>query len=314
VPEELREALRVARQRTEATAQASALWRRLEAVHVPRSLYVACSVTPFALFALGIGIGLASVWLLPARRASVPQTLAWALWLPLIPLSYVAFEIGLRDLLASGVDWISATFAAVPPASNGAPPGCRLCGAPLTIEPDDIFVRCVYCETESLVGVSAGRLKAFASARDQAAGSASRATELLLRRQRAARFQIKGRTFAVAGLVALPLVWSFSRSWQSSVWSLALALDVLVLGICLWWFAREAFMPPVSIDEVYEIEEQFHGRGVAHKQQAEASPKAEPNPALRRWDDNASQRINFLVPLIPSVLFAALQAVLIWNF
>lgn len=310
VPDELRQALRVARQRTQATARATAQWRRLEAVRIPRALYVVSAVTPFAFFASGIVASLAVAWLVPARRASVPQALAWVMWMPLIPLTYVAFEIGLRNLLASGVDWISAMFASLPPAVEGAPPGCRLCGAPLTVEPDDVFVRCVYCDTESLVGVSSERLAAFAAARARAEGSASRATELLLHRRRAARFQVVGRTMTIAGLVVLLLIWSFSGSWQSSAWSLALAPDVWLLGICLWWFAREPFLPPVRIDEVYELAEQFHGHNIARARPTETSSMM----TLRRWDDNASESVNFLIPLILTLLFAAMQAALIWNF
>jgi hypothetical protein len=309
VPEELRRLLRLARERTQATTRAAAQWRQLEAVRVPRALYVACSLMPLALFAGGIVAGLAVAWLIPARRAAVAPALAWTTWLPLIPLTYAAFERGLRAMLASGVDWISATFASLPPANEGGPPRCRLCGAPLTIEPDDIFVRCAYCDAESLVGVSPERIAAFAAARDKAKASASRATELLVRRRRAAGFEVKGRTLLVAGLLVLPLIWSFSRSWQSSVWSLALTADVWVLGICLWWLAREPFLPPVRIDEVYELAEQFRGRDATSARPVEASSPG----ALRRWDDNASDSVNFLAPLIPTALFAVLQAALIWN-
>ncbi|HWT02952.1 MAG TPA: hypothetical protein VN256_22065 [Pyrinomonadaceae bacterium] len=309
VPDELRRALIVARERTQAGARAAALWRRLEAVRVRRAFYVVCSVTPFALLAAGLGAGLAAALLVPAGRAMVPRALAWAVWLPLVPVTYFACKVGLRNLLASGVDWISATYASVPPASEGGPPGCRLCGSPLTVETEDVFVRCAYCDTESLVGVSAERVEAFAAAGARAEGSAARATELLLRWRRAARFQVVGRTLAVAGLVVFPLVWSLSRSWQSSAWSLALAPDVWFLGICLWWVAREAFLPPVGIDEVYEMAERFRGRDVAPAPAAEFSPPA----SLRRWDDNASERVNFLVPLIPTLLFAALQTALIWK-
>jgi hypothetical protein len=310
VPDELRRALRLARERTRATALAAALWRRLESVRVPRALYVASSVAPLTLFAAGVACGLAAVLLIPARRAMVPRVLAWAVWLPLVPVMYVACEVGLRNLLASGVDWIAATYASVPPATEGGPPGCRLCGAPLTVEPEDVFVRCAYCDTESLVGVSSARLKAFAAAGARAEGSASRAAELLLRRQRAARFQVTGRTLAVAALVVLPLVWSFSQVWQSSAWSLALGVDVWFLGVCLWWVAREAYLPPVRIDEVYELAEQFRGREVEPARTAEPDPPS----SLRRWDDHASERVNFLVPLVLTLLFAALQAALIWDF
>jgi hypothetical protein len=309
VPDELRRALRLARERTRATALAASLWRSLESVRVSRALYVASSVAPLALFAAGIVCGLAVVLLAPSRRVMVPRLLAWAVWLPLIPVMYVACEVGLRNLLASGVDWIAATYASVPSATEGGPPGCRLCGAPLTVEPEDVFVRCAYCDTESLVGVSAERVKAIAAAGARAEGSASRAAELLLRRRRAARFQVTGRTLAVAGLILLPLVWSFSQVWQSSAWSLALAADVWFLGVCLWWVAREAFMPPVRIDEVYELAEQFHGREV---ERARAGDSPSPS-SLRRWDEHASERVNFLVPLILTVLFAALQAALIWD-
>lgn len=310
VPEEHRRALRTARERTEATARAIARWRRLEAIHVPRALYVVASLVPFSIFAIGIAGALAAAALGYGDRASIPRTLALAVWLPLIPTMYVAGEIGLRNLLRSGVDWMRATLASLPPATEGGLPRCRRCGAPLAVEPDDVFVRCAYCDTESLVGVSPERVSAFDAARSRAEGSAVRAAELLLRQRRATRFQVVGRTLAIAGLAIPAIVWSFVRSWQSSPWSLLVAFDVWVLGICLWWFAREAFLPPVRIDEVFEMAEAFYGRDAAPAPDPTEPTTSQP---VRNWYDNSNDSSNFAVPGIVALLFLVLEALLIWT-
>ncbi len=312
VPEEHRRALRIARERTEATARAIARWQRLDAIHVPRALYVAASLVPFSIFTVGIACALVAVAVGYGEPASIPRTMALAVWLPLIPTMYVAGEIGLRNLLRSGVDWMSATLASLPPATEGGPARCRRCGAPLAVEPNDVFVRCAYCDTESLVGVSPERVSAFDAARSQAEGSAVRAAELLVRQRRAARFQIVGRTLAIAGLVVPVLVWSFARSWQASPWSLLVALDVWVLGICLWWFAREAFLPPVRIDEVFEMAETFSGRDVARATAPEPTVPSSSQPVCA-WYDSSNDSSNFTVPGVVALLFLALEALLIWT-
>jgi predicted RNA-binding Zn-ribbon protein involved in translation (DUF1610 family) len=42
-------------------------------------------------------------------------------------------------------------MAAAPPARDKAAPGCRSCGAPLSVEPEAIAATCVYCGTDSLI-------------------------------------------------------------------------------------------------------------------------------------------------------------------
>ena len=42
-------------------------------------------------------------------------------------------------------------LAALPPVASGAPPRCRMCGAPLLLEPSAIAATCGYCSTDSVV-------------------------------------------------------------------------------------------------------------------------------------------------------------------
>ena len=59
-----------------------------------------------------------------------------------------------------------------------------------------------------------------------------------------------GRTCILAGLLILPLIWSFVTSLHTANLSVLIALDVWVLGICIFWNAREAFLPPVTPEEL----------------------------------------------------------------
>ena len=61
----------------------------------------------------------------------------------------------MRNLLVSGAARIGVAFAAIPSTSENGELNCRECGAPLTIEAGDILVRCLYCETESIVRLDA---------------------------------------------------------------------------------------------------------------------------------------------------------------
>ena len=46
--------------------------------------------------------------------------------------------VGIKMILVSGAARVGAAFAAAPPSAPGAPPSCRLCGAPLTVSKDDL--------------------------------------------------------------------------------------------------------------------------------------------------------------------------------
>jgi LSD1 subclass zinc finger protein len=48
---------------------------------------------------------------------------------------------------------LHTAMAARPPARPGGPATCRECGAPLTVAPGDLGVRCAYCTTDNLVAI-----------------------------------------------------------------------------------------------------------------------------------------------------------------
>ena len=109
-----------------------------------------------------------------------------------------------------------------------------------------ILVRCLYCEAESIVRLDQSGLHALQSRLGSAQSNLAQAMAALAKHASLTAFFIRGRTYTIAGLLILPLVWSFAGSWQSSYWSLLIALDVWVLGMCVFWLFREAFLAPVT--------------------------------------------------------------------
>ncbi|HNN96871.1 MAG TPA: hypothetical protein PKI03_31595 [Pseudomonadota bacterium] len=49
---------------------------------------------------------------------------------------------------------IATHFAARPPVRRGAPPDCRVCGAPLPVEAQRLLVLCGYCQAENVTGLN----------------------------------------------------------------------------------------------------------------------------------------------------------------
>ena len=77
--------------------------------------------------------------------------------MPLIVVSYRESTLGLRMELGAGM-------AAKPPAQRGGPVQCRVCGAPLSVPPGALGVRCGYCSTDNLVALSPRWVTKFGSA------------------------------------------------------------------------------------------------------------------------------------------------------
>jgi hypothetical protein len=63
-------------------------------------------------------------------------------------------------------------------------------------------------------------------------------------------FRYAGGALVIVAFLILPLIWSFSAEMQVSYWSVLIALDVWVLAVCLFWYVREAFLPPATIEEL----------------------------------------------------------------
>ena len=296
VPAAYREELRLARDLDQTTRRAIAEWARLDHVKVPRWWFVSTVSIPFLLLAAGLAILLTLGILRIVSRTNLPWFVAIFVWLPLIPAALLASSTGMRNLLVSGAARIGVAFAAI--ASEGEV-NCRQCGAPLTVEADDILVRCLYCGTESIVRVDTAQMRSNVGT---AKMSLAQAMAALTKHAELASFETRGRVYVIAGLLVLPLVWSFVFAVQLSYWSFLIALDVFVLSLCVFWMMREAFLSPVTIEELDALRTDKHVR----KQRVAGT---------RGWYDHASERVNFLIPLVVTLMFVAIEVIVLmgWN-
>lgn len=297
-----REELRLARNLDSASREAAQQWMRLTRIKVPRWQLICAAIAPFVLLTGSLIILLIFALL----RVVSGQALPWSLggvWLILIPAQLLAANVAMKNVLVSGATNVGATFAAGPPAAAGEPPNCRQCGAPLSVQPDDVLVRCIYCEAESIVRLDKLDLETLRMRVASAQSSLAQAMSALTKHSKLAGLETRGRTYIIAGLLVLPLVWSFVGSWNSSYWALLIALDVFVLVMCLFWNIREAFLPPVTIEELYALLESS-----TEQTQPDDQRKARVL-GTRGWYDNAFDRVNFLVPAFVTLIFVAIQIV-----
>src|SRR5262245_31268207 len=144
IPQQYQDELRLTRELDEATRQAARAWSRLNQVNLRRWWFVCAAFAPFILMGGGLAAVLITGLLGKAGRSALPMLSGVGIWLPLIPVQAVAAIVGIKMILVSGAASVGAAFAAAPPSAPGAPPNCRLCGAPLTVNEDDLVVRCVY--------------------------------------------------------------------------------------------------------------------------------------------------------------------------
>lgn len=149
----------------------------------------------------------------------------------------------------------------------------------------------------------------------------------LMKHARLARLETRGRTYIIAALLILPVLWSFLESWNSSYWSLLIALDVFVLSLCLFWNVREAFLLPVTLDDLERLlgspPEPLPETSMGSSRQPTSSDASSrqvwPNVTSREapgkvsgtrgWYDNAFERVNFLIPALVTLLFVAIQII-----
>lgn len=289
VPARYREELRLARDLDETTRRAVAEWARLDRVKVPRWLFVVAASVPFLLMAGGLA------GLLISRGANLPRLVAIFVWFPLAPLALLASSIGMRNLLVSGAARIGVAFAAIPSESGL---NCRQCGAPLSVEAGDVLVRCLYCEAESIVRLDESQMRSLRRDVGTAKQSLAQAMAALAKHAELASFETRGRVYLIAGLLVLPVVWSFVLAVQTSYWSLLIALDVFVLSLCLFWMMREAFLPPVTVEELDAL------------RTSERRPQKRP-AGTRGWYDRAFEPLNYLIPLLITLMFVAIEAFVI---
>ena len=298
VPEVYREELRLTRDLDSATRKAAEQWLRLAQIKVSQWQLTTAAIAPFVLMTSSLVILLSAAWLRVVSAHALPGLLA-GLWITLIPAQLLAANVAMKNVLVSGATNVGAAFAATPPSSPDAPPNCRQCGAPLSVRPDDVLVRCIYCETESIVRLDKVAMETLRTRVASAQSSLAEAMTALVKHSKLASLETRGRTYVIAGLLVLPFLWAFLESWNSSYWSLLIALDVFVLAMCLFWNIREAFLSPVTIEELEAVVDSSTDH-----------PKTRA-PGTRGWYDHSSDRVNYIVPACVTLLFLAIQIIVL---
>ena len=301
VPQIYREELRLTRDLDSATREAAAQWLRLAQIKVPRWWLICAAIAPFVLLTGGLTILLIAAWLRVVSGPALPGLLL-CVWLILIPAQLLAANVAMKNVLVSGATNVGAAFAARPPAAAGEPPNCRQCGAPLSVQPDDVVVRCVFCEAESIVRLDKMAIESLRTRVASARASFAEAMTALTKHSKLASLETRGRTYVIAGLLVLPFVWSLLESWNSSYWALFIALDLFVLAMCVFWNVREAFLPPVTIEEL---------EAVSGKSERTGSDDHRKPRGTRGWYDNASDSVNFIVPIFVTLIFVAIQIIVL---
>ena len=304
MPQIYREELRLARDLDSATREATQQWMRLAHIKVPRWWLICAAITPFVLVSGGLMILLIAALLRIMSHLALPGLLPYV-WLALIPAQILAANVAMKNVLVSGATNVGAAFAASSPTASGEPPNCRQCGAPLSVQPDDVLVRCIYCEAENIVRLDESEMETLRARVSSAQSSLAQAMDALTKHAKLASLQTRGRTYVVAGLLVFPLVWSFIASWNSSYWSLFIALDVFVLAMCLFWNVREAFLPPVTIEDLEALLV-----GSSERESADDRGKARVL-GTRGWYDNAFDKMNFIVPAFVTLMFIAIQIIVL---
>ena len=300
VPAAYREELRLTRDLDQTTRRAVEEWALLDSIKVPRWWFVSAVSIPFLLLAGGLAILLVLGLLKVVSNTNLVQLVAFLVWFPLVPVALLASWVGMRNLLVNGAARIGVAFAAI--SSESGELNCRQCGAPLTVEPGDIMVRCLFCEAESIVRLDASQMRSLEANVGTAKMSLAQAMGALSKHAELASFETRGRVYVVGGLLLLPLVWSFAEGVQSSYWSLLIALDVFVLSLCVFWMMREAFLLPVTVEELDALR-------TSEKDPQNGRPK---RPAgTRGWYDHSSDPVNFVIPLAVTLMFIAIEVIVI---
>ena len=302
IPQQYRNELRLTRELDDATRHAAQEWLRLNQISFPRGWFVCAAFAPFMLMSCGLAAVLITGLIWRSSRMALPLLSAGGVWLPLIPVQAIAAIVGIEMILVSGAARVGAAFAAAPPSAPGAPPSCRLCGAPLTVNEGDLVVRCIYCKAESIIYLDQPSMRNLQVRVESARLNLAQAMAALTAKARIIRIQIRGRALIIFGFLILPLIWSFSAAMQGSYWSILITLDVWVLALCLFWYVREVFLPPATIEELEVLLDGPDDSGTG-----QPPTKAATQPGTRGWYDHASEKRNFVIPAIVALMFLAIE-------
>ena len=303
IPQQYRDELRLTRELDDATRNAAREWSRLNQIPLPRWWFICAACAPFILMSGGLAVDLLSGVVRTVSRSALPLLTGVGVWLPLIPVQAVAAIVGIKMILVSGAASVGAAFAAAPPFAPGSPPSCRLCGAPLTVNEGDLVVRCIYCKADSIIYLDQSAIRGLQVRVVSARSSLAQAMAALATKARLIRLEIRGRALIVVAFLILPLVWSFSAAMHASYWSVLVTLDVWVLALCLFWYVREAFLPPVTTEELEELID-----GPVDSTTENSSTKAA-TPAVRTrgWYDRAFEKRNFVITAAVALMFLAIE-------
>jgi len=124
----------------------------------------------------------------------------------------------------------------------------------------------------------------------------------LAAKARIVTLQIRGRALITVAFVILPLIWAFSAEMEASYWSTLITFDVWVLALCLFWYVREVFLPPATIEELKAL---IDGPGDSRTEKHPT--KAASAYGTRGWYDHASEKRNFVIPAIVALMFLAIE-------
>src|SRR5262245_28592793 len=185
MPPVYRDELRLTRDLDSATRNAAEQWLRLAHIKVRRWWLICAAIAPFVLMTGSLLILLVTALLRVVSGHALPGLLL-GVWLILIPVQLLAANIAMKNILVSGATNVGAAFAAAPPSAPDAPPNCRQCGAPLSVRPDDVLVRCIYCGAESIVQLDKSAMETLRTRVASAQSSLAEAMSALTKHARLA--------------------------------------------------------------------------------------------------------------------------------
>lgn len=125
--------------------EAEALWRRLPRPVPAWAAEAGVWVLVGACVVLTTGALIA--WAIYGLFDSVRDMLVLGVFTPIFLLIWGMLEA----VTARSYSAYVGKLAALPPAEQGRQPLCRVCGAPLRLEPGALAATCDYCQTDSLV-------------------------------------------------------------------------------------------------------------------------------------------------------------------
>jgi hypothetical protein len=162
----------------------------------------------------------------------------------------------------------------------------------------------MYCRAESIVSLDRRSMRALQSRLGSARSSLAQAMAALATRVRLVRVETWGRTGIIAALLILPLIWSFVTSLQTTKWSMLIALDVWVLGICIFWNAREAFLPPVTLEELDAL---LQSPKDLPPENGQTEARTNPLAGTRGWYEHAFEARSFTIPATVALMFLLIE-------